>query len=121
MLTVRATLRDGVITFVDKIDVPANEQKILVTFLDDDTTIFEDLSHRDVMKIVSSARFNLSDREIEVLRLAQQGMTNEKIGEKLEIGHGTVRNYLSSIYEKLKVENRTSAIAKALELGLLDN
>ena len=120
MLTVRATLKDGIITFVDKIDLPEDEQKILITFLDDSTTVFEDLSNRDVLKIVSSARFNLSKREIDVLKLAREGFTNEKIADQLGLGRGTVRNYLSSVYEKLKVNNRTSAITKAIEFGLLD-
>jgi LuxR family transcriptional regulator, maltose regulon positive regulatory protein len=121
MLTLRATLRDNIVTFIDPVDLPyKGEQQILVTFLDSNTTIFQDLSQREVAKLVSNARFGLSDREIEVLKLARQGLTNDQIGDQLEIGQGTVRNYLSSVYEKLKVNNRTGAISKAIEHGLLD-
>jgi DNA-binding CsgD family transcriptional regulator len=121
VLTVRATIKDNAVTFPEGIDLPEGiEQHVLVTFLDESMTEFGDLSQQDLLKMVSNVRFSLSDREIQILRLTRDGMTNEQIGEKLEIGHGTVRNYLSSVYEKLKVNNRTGAIAKAIELGLLD-
>lgn len=121
MLTVRATIKDNFVEFLDEIELPdGGEQSILITFLDKNVTEFEGLNQSDVLKLVSTSRFKLSEREIDVLRLVKQGLTNEQIAEKLEIGHGTARNYLSSVYEKLEVENRTGAIAKASELGLLD-
>ena len=121
MLTVRATINDGEIEFTEEINL-TGEQKVLVTFLDIDVTsvLFPEHDHQEGIKSVGKLHFGLSDREIEVLKLAQQGLTNEQIGEKLEIGHGTVRNYISGVYEKLKVNNRTGAISKALELGLLE-
>ena len=121
MLTVRAILKDNAVTFLENIDLPAGtKHQILVTFLDKNLTEFGDLSQQDLLKMVDNLRFSLSDREIAVLRLARQGMTNEQIADELELGSGTVRNYLSSIYEKLKVSNRTGAIAKAIEHGLLE-
>lgn len=81
--------------------------------------LFGNLSQEDLAKKIASSEIGLSKREIEVLKLIQQGLTNEEIAEKLELGGGTIRNYTSSIYEKLKVPNRTSAISKAIELGLL--
>lgn len=121
MLTVRATLKDNAITFLEYIDLPdGTEQQILVTFLDESITEFGDIDQQDLLKMVSNLRFSFSDREIQVLRLVRDGMTNEQIAEKLKIRHGTVRNYISSIYKKLKVPNRTGAIAKAIEQALLE-
>lgn len=62
----------------------------------------------------------LSAQELNVLRLAADGRTNAAIGAELFIGEATVKTYLSRAYEKLGVSDRTSAVRRALELGLLD-
>lgn len=120
MLTVRAILKDGEVKFVDKFNQPEGEQKILITFWDADTTIFNDVTTHEMLKAFSSAHFKLSKNEIAVLKLAQRGLTNEQIAEQMNLGNGTVRNHMSSVYEKLKVNNRAGAIAKAIKFGLLD-
>ncbi|MBN1249919.1 MAG: response regulator transcription factor [Anaerolineae bacterium] len=61
---------------------------------------------------------NLSDRELDVLRLLAQGLTNADIAERLYLSHGTVRNYVSAILTKLNVEDRTQAALLALRHGL---
>jgi DNA-binding NarL/FixJ family response regulator len=62
----------------------------------------------------------LSAQEVRVLRLAADGLTNAAIGAELFIGEATVKTYLSRAYEKLGASDRTSAVRRALELGLLD-
>lgn len=62
----------------------------------------------------------LTEREREVVRLAARGHSNEEIGEQLRLALGTVKWHLHNIYEKLKVRNRTQAIRRARELGLLE-
>lgn len=59
----------------------------------------------------------LSQREREVLRLAREGQTTDKIAQTLFLTKGTVRNYLSSAIQKLDVESRHQAIKKAGEKG----
>lgn len=54
----------------------------------------------------------LSDRENEVLELLADGLLYKEIAERLYIGHGTVRQHLHNIYEKLHVHNRTEAVNK---------
>jgi DNA-binding NarL/FixJ family response regulator len=61
----------------------------------------------------------LSEREIEVLRLVTKGTTNRKITATLVIAEGTVRNHLTNILGKLGVSDRTQAAVKAKELGLV--
>jgi DNA-binding NarL/FixJ family response regulator len=61
----------------------------------------------------------LSEREIEVLRLVTKGATNRKITATLVIAEGTVRNHLTNILGKLGVSDRTQAAVKAKELGLV--
>ncbi len=61
----------------------------------------------------------LSDREVEILRLAQRGLPNPQIAQSLHISAGTVRNHLSAIYTKLGVHNRHEALQAAAERRLI--
>jgi DNA-binding NarL/FixJ family response regulator len=61
----------------------------------------------------------LSEREVEVLRLAKRGLPNPQIAQSLHISPGTVRNHLSAIYRKLGVHSRFEALQVAEERHLL--
>jgi len=61
----------------------------------------------------------LSRRELEVLRLVAQGLSNQEISERLFLALGTVKGHNQKIFGKLGVQRRTEAIARARELGLL--
>ena len=64
-----------------------------------------------------SAESALSERELEILRLAQRGLPNPQIAQSLHISPGTVRNHLSAIYRKLGVHSRHEALQIAAEQG----
>ena len=61
----------------------------------------------------------LSRRELEVLHLIAQGLSNRAIGERLFLALDTVKGHNRNIYDKLQVRSRTEAVARAHELGLL--
>jgi LuxR family maltose regulon positive regulatory protein len=61
----------------------------------------------------------LSEREIEVLSLIAEGLSNREIGDRLYISQGTVKAHTSNIYGKLGVRRRTQAVACAQGLGIL--
>jgi LuxR family maltose regulon positive regulatory protein len=61
----------------------------------------------------------LSQRELKILQLIAQGLSNREIGERLFLALSTVKGYNQKIFEKLQVQSRTEAIARAHELGLL--
>jgi LuxR family transcriptional regulator, maltose regulon positive regulatory protein len=61
----------------------------------------------------------LSQRELEVLQLIAQGLSNRQIGERLFLALDTVKGHNRRIFEKLQAQSRTEAIAHARELGLL--
>lgn len=63
--------------------------------------------------------FNLSKRETEVLEHLKNGLTYEQIGENLFISTGTIRKHIEQIYRKLQVNNKVSAINKAIENQLI--
>lgn len=61
----------------------------------------------------------LSEREMDILKLLAHGMTNADIAGRLFLSEGTVRNYVSSILSKLNVEDRTQAAVFALRHGIV--
>ena len=61
----------------------------------------------------------LSARELEILRLIAEGLSNHEIGERLFIAVNTVKGHNRIIFDKLQVKSRTEAVARARQLGLL--
>ena len=62
----------------------------------------------------------LSERELEVLALIAEGLTNAEIGRRLFIATGTVKRHVNTIYGKLDVHGRIEAIARARDLHLIE-
>ena len=62
---------------------------------------------------------DFSHRELEILRLIQQGYSNQKIGELLFVSLSTVKWHNQNIFSKLHVQRRTEAVARAIQLHLL--
>ena len=65
------------------------------------------------------ADYGLSDREKEILQLMVTGLIKKEIADRLNLSVHTVDTYLRRIYEKLEVNTRTGAVAKALKEGLV--
>ena len=61
----------------------------------------------------------LTQRELEVLQLAADGLSNKEIVEKLVIREKTVKNHIANIFSKLQVNDRTQAVLYALRMGLV--
>ena len=61
----------------------------------------------------------LSQRELEVLQLIAQGLSNHEISERLFLALNTVKGHNRTIFDKLQAQSRTEAVARARELGLL--
>src|SRR5690349_10166203 len=62
----------------------------------------------------------LTDRELEILRLLADGMSNQEVANKLVLALSTVKWYAKQLYSKLGVNSRNHAVARARALGLLD-
>jgi LuxR family maltose regulon positive regulatory protein len=77
----------------------------------------EDTSY--VPPVAQSLTEPLSLREIEVLQLIAQGLSNQEISEQLVLALETVKGHNKKIFSKLHVQRRTEAVARARELGLL--
>lgn len=79
------------------------------------THIAKNTVHQD-----TSIADHLSQREKQVLRLLARGLPNAEIARRLHLSEGTVRNYVSAIFSKLNVSDRTQAAVLALRHGLVD-
>jgi NarL family two-component system response regulator LiaR len=64
-------------------------------------------------------RMNLSNRELEVLQLMSEGLSNQDIGSKLFLSVNTVKTHSSNLFDKLEVKSRTQAIEKAKRLSII--
>jgi len=70
-------------------------------------------------QVRAPAQESLSDRELEVLSLVAQGLTNRAAAGRLFISEATLKTHLLHIYAKLEVNDRAAAVATAFERGLL--
>ncbi|WP_010205544.1 response regulator [Salinibacterium sp. PAMC 21357] len=72
-----------------------------------------------VNRMREPAKVSLSERETQVLALVAAGNSNRKIAAALFVSEATVKTHLIHVFEKLDVKDRTRAVTKAMELGLL--
>lgn len=68
---------------------------------------------------MKKVKFDLTDRELDVLVLLAMGKSNKDIAQILCIVNSTVKAHLTSIFKKLNVENRTQAAIKAKDAGII--
>jgi NarL family two-component system response regulator LiaR len=66
-------------------------------------------------------REGLTDRELQILTLIAQGASNREIGDSLHLSEKTIKNYITSIFQKLQMSDRTQAAVYALQHGLISN
>lgn len=62
----------------------------------------------------------LTERELEILRLMAAGWSNKQIARGLDLAEGTVKNHVSAVLAKLAVRDRTRAVLRAIEEGIVD-
>lgn len=79
---------------------------------------FKELSTKPARSPTGAPFPELTEREMEVLRLISQGLNNQEIAQKLVLSSKTVRNHITNIFSKLQVADRAQAIVRAREAGL---
>ena len=76
-------------------------------------------SNQDQLSIESLSEIKISSRESEILTLMAGGLSNKEIAAAVFLAQGTVKNHISNILLKLESRDRTQAVLKALQLGLI--
>ncbi len=77
-------------------------------------------SEETVIQILDCSGQALLPRELEVLQYLAKGYRNNEIAEKLYLSEGTVKNYISLLYDKLEIKGRTKLMKYAIDHGILD-
>lgn len=85
-----------------------------------ETVLGPSIAARLVSRVRQPTAPTLSARQLDVLRLVAAGRSNLEIATELFIGESTVKTHLGAIFERLDVNDRTRAVTRAMELGLLD-
>jgi len=98
-------------------------QRILAAFQEDDKNLLSSTSPAQPRRQPSLANSTLAEpltpRELDVLILSRERLSNKEIARKLNISYATVKSHTISIYGKLGVNRRWDAVARAIELGIL--
>jgi DNA-binding NarL/FixJ family response regulator len=118
---VRDLLQAGVCGYILKDDDYVSQIETILRDLAAGRTYFSPQAYEALVEATQQAgdRELLTERELDILRLAQRGLPNPQIAQALHITPGTVRNHLSAIYRKLGVHSRYEALAVAEERGLI--
>jgi two-component system response regulator DegU len=88
-----------------------------MTYLDEVGVLEPAATAEAGVKYIDTPESPLTKREAEVLRLMAEGMSNKAIGEFLFISEKTVKNHVSSILQKMEVDDRTQAVIAAIKNG----
>lgn len=88
-----------------------------MTYLDHTGVAGGNPAHDSALRYIDSPSSPLTKREAEVLRLMAEGRSNKSIGEYLYISEKTVKNHVSSILQKMEVDDRTQAVIIAIKNG----
>lgn len=101
-------------------DAPPEELARAVRAVNEGRPVMSDQVTVALTRRLTQPRTSLSARELEILEAVATGHTNKEIAQELFISRATVKTHLVHIFDKLGVDNRTSAVAKAREQQLID-
>ncbi len=91
------------------------------TVIVEKTVLVKELSESELQKIEKQIQqLGISSREIEVLQLMAQGLSNQEIANRLFISLHTIKTHSSRLFEKMDVKRRTQAIEKARQLHIIE-
>ena len=112
------TVADGHAYIHPKVTGKLINQLRRMTYLDEiGATSGAAASRETVTKFVANGNNPLTKREAEVLKLMAEGKSNKSIGENLFISEKTVKNHVSSILQKMEVDDRTQAVINSIKFG----
>jgi ATP/maltotriose-dependent transcriptional regulator MalT len=96
-------------------------KKEIQTIIVEKNVLVKELTEQDLLQIEEQKQqLGLSSRELEVLQLMAQGLSNREIADQLFLSVPTVKTHSSNLFFKLDVKRRTQAIEKARQLKIID-
>jgi DNA-binding CsgD family transcriptional regulator len=96
-------------------------KKEIQTVVVEKTVMVKELSEADLLQIEKQKQqLGLSSRELEVLQLMAEGLSNQEIADRLFLSLPTIKTHTSNLFLKLDVKRRTQAVEKARQLKVID-
>lgn len=115
---VLAAVEAGAAGYLLKDADPADLAQGIRRVLEGETVLAPTIAQRLVRRTLQPDR-SLSGRELEVLGLVAEGLSNQEVGQRLFLSQATVKTHLVHVFGKLGVDSRTAAVARARGLGLI--
>ncbi|GAB4436621.1 MAG: hypothetical protein Kow0031_18340 [Anaerolineae bacterium] len=118
-----AALRAGADGYLLKTLDPDEFFRLLADVLSGSMPVSPDLARELIVDIARVEEYEpkiLTSQQLDVLRLVAQGNTYRHVGEELSLSEHTVRYHVEQIRRKLSAENRAEAVARAIQLGLIE-
>lgn len=120
--SVHLMLKNGALGYVTKSSLTSELINIIRTVLTGKNVFSPDVLERLVFSSQDpqmAHKFNLTDRELEVLVLLAEGLQNQQIAERLTISTSTVKYHKTNIFEKLGVQTQSEALVVAVKNNLI--
>jgi LuxR family maltose regulon positive regulatory protein len=117
-----------ILASLDRADAAVREARLALTSLEDIGAVLEATRARDALRSLGASPKTtrasrggqiLTPREVEILRLVSEGLTDPEIAERLVLSRHTVHRHLQNAYARLECSSRAAAVAKASKLHLL--
>ena len=117
--SVYAMLRNGAVGYLTKSTLSEDLVATIQATFQGNMVFSSEVGAQLVSPPQPSTKFNLTDRELEVLVLLADGLTNQQSAQKLSISTSTLKYHMTNIYQKLGVQTRSEALVLAAKNNLI--
>lgn len=117
--TIREAINAGAVGYIDKSSSIEQVVTLMRQILGGDITLSPPVAEAMLKVIADIPEHDLSERELEVLRVVATGCSTPEVADHLFISQKTVKNHLASIYAKLDARDRTEAVIKGIRMGVV--
>jgi len=117
--SVYTMLRNGAVGYLTKSALSEDLVSTILTTMEGKSVLSKDVLKQIMSPPKEGKNFNLTKRELEVLLLLAEGLTNQQSARKLSISQSTLKFHMTNIYKKLDVQTRSEALVLAAKNNLI--
>lgn len=117
--TIREAINAGAVGYIDKSSSIDQVVDLMNQILGGDVSLSPKVAEAMLVVVDETHDHDLTERELEVLRVVATGCSTPEVAQRLFISQKTVKNHLAAIYAKLDARDRTEAVVKAIRMGVV--
>lgn len=117
--TIREAINAGAVGYIDKSSSIDQVVDLMNQILGGDVSLSPKVAEAMLVVVDETPDHDLTERELEVLRVVATGCSTPEVAQRLFISQKTVKNHLAAIYAKLDARDRTEAVVKAIRMGVV--